>query len=325
MLLADKIIELRKKKGMSQEELANMLNVSRQAVSKWESNQSMPDIDKIIKMADLFMVSTDYLLKENVFIDENIINAETNNDKKLLSLEEANSFITLRRKNAKLVSLATALCIISPTVLIYLAAYSERSNNISESLAAILGLVFLFVLIAIAVAIFMWVSFLEKDYDYLNKNEFETAYGVSSYIKEKKKEYRINYIRNNIIGVIVCILAVIPLLIAAFTEDEMLIISTVVLLLVLISLGTTLFVNSNIIMSSYSKILEEDDYSRKNKRNNSIQEKISGIYWILALIVYFIWSFSCNSWKESWIVWPIAALLYVLVYNIVKIVVDKKH
>ena len=61
MILADKITDLRKKNGWSQEELANRLGVSRQAVSKWESAGAIPDLDKIIKMSDLFSVSTDYL------------------------------------------------------------------------------------------------------------------------------------------------------------------------------------------------------------------------------------------------------------------------
>lgn len=55
--------KLRKEKGMSQEELANEIGVSRQAVSKWESEQSVPDIDKIIFMSEYFDVTTDYILK----------------------------------------------------------------------------------------------------------------------------------------------------------------------------------------------------------------------------------------------------------------------
>ncbi|MCL1965471.1 MAG: helix-turn-helix domain-containing protein [Firmicutes bacterium] len=63
MNIADRIQNLRKAKGISQEELADKVGVSRQAVSKWESEQSVPDIDKIIVMSDYFDVTTDYLLK----------------------------------------------------------------------------------------------------------------------------------------------------------------------------------------------------------------------------------------------------------------------
>lgn len=63
MNLADRIQSLRKTRGISQEELADRLGVSRQAVSKWESEQSMPDLNKIILLSDFFEVTTDYLLK----------------------------------------------------------------------------------------------------------------------------------------------------------------------------------------------------------------------------------------------------------------------
>ena len=63
MNLAGRIQYLRKQKGYSQEELADKVGVSRQAVSKWESKQSTPDLDKIVAMSEIFEVSTDYILK----------------------------------------------------------------------------------------------------------------------------------------------------------------------------------------------------------------------------------------------------------------------
>lgn len=66
MILADKIIKERKRLGLSQEELAEKMNVSRQAVSKWEGNQSIPEIEKILQLSSLFGVTTDYLLKDEI-------------------------------------------------------------------------------------------------------------------------------------------------------------------------------------------------------------------------------------------------------------------
>ena len=63
MTIADRIQSLRKSKGMSQEELADAAGVSRQAVSKWESEQSIPDLDKVVILSEIFEVTTDYLLK----------------------------------------------------------------------------------------------------------------------------------------------------------------------------------------------------------------------------------------------------------------------
>ena len=60
MILAEKITMLRKKSGWSQEELAMKLGISRQSVSKWESTADIPDLDKIIRLSEIFGVSTDY-------------------------------------------------------------------------------------------------------------------------------------------------------------------------------------------------------------------------------------------------------------------------
>ena len=70
MILADKIIRLRKRNGWSQEELAEKMNVSRQAVSKWESAQTIPDLEKILLLSSLFGVTTDYLLKDEMEDEE---------------------------------------------------------------------------------------------------------------------------------------------------------------------------------------------------------------------------------------------------------------
>lgn len=70
MKLAEKIMALRKQRGWSQEELAQQLSVSRQSVSKWESGASVPDLDKILKMSEIFDVSTDALLKKEMDLNE---------------------------------------------------------------------------------------------------------------------------------------------------------------------------------------------------------------------------------------------------------------
>lgn len=66
MNIAEKIVLLRKKKGISQEELANELNTSRQAISKWENNQSTPDLEKLVALSKYFNVTTDYLLIDSI-------------------------------------------------------------------------------------------------------------------------------------------------------------------------------------------------------------------------------------------------------------------
>lgn len=80
MKLEEKIAILRKKNGWSQEELAFRLDVSRQAVSKWEMGASLPDLDNVLKMSELFSCSTDYLLKDGEISEEKTV--ETNVEEK---------------------------------------------------------------------------------------------------------------------------------------------------------------------------------------------------------------------------------------------------
>ena len=74
MSIGEKIYSLRKSKNMSQEDLANVLNVSRQTVSKWETGESNPDIEKIVPLCDFFDISTDELLKgSNSYLEREIV------------------------------------------------------------------------------------------------------------------------------------------------------------------------------------------------------------------------------------------------------------
>ena len=151
MILANKITEERKKNGWSQEELANQLGVSRQAVSKWESASSVPDLQRVLELSKLFGVTTDYLLKDEIGpepVAERMV--YSGEELRKVSMEEANAFLALKEKGAEIVANATTLCIISPILLIVLGAISEdQILPVSEGVAAGVGLVCLLGLIAL--------------------------------------------------------------------------------------------------------------------------------------------------------------------------------
>ncbi len=79
MTIGEKIQKLRKEKGLSQEQLANQLDVSRQAISKWELGESMPDINKVALISEYFQVTTDYLIKEHNSNEEESISVNKEN------------------------------------------------------------------------------------------------------------------------------------------------------------------------------------------------------------------------------------------------------
>ena len=100
MLLADKIVTLRKRAGWSQEELAAQLGVSRQSVSKWEGAQSVPDMQKVVQMSRLFGVTTDYLLKEELGEPEPAP-AESAAPLRCVTMEQAADYLALRQAAAR--------------------------------------------------------------------------------------------------------------------------------------------------------------------------------------------------------------------------------
>ena len=122
MIIADKIVSLRKRAGWSQEELAEKLGVTRQSVSKWEGAQSVPDMDKVVSMSRLFGVTTDYLLKDELEEDAPCAAAEDNDPPlRRVTMKQASAYLALRKAAAPKIAIATALCITSPVTLILLA------------------------------------------------------------------------------------------------------------------------------------------------------------------------------------------------------------
>ena len=99
MILSEKIIMLRKKYGWSQEELAERLDISRQSVSKWESGASIPDLERIVSMSQLFGVTTDYLLKDEMEETEFTDGMTPEiTEGKVITVEEANTFLEATKK-----------------------------------------------------------------------------------------------------------------------------------------------------------------------------------------------------------------------------------
>ena len=205
MILADKITEERKKNGWSQEELANQLGVSRQAVSKWESAGAVPDLQRILQMSELFCVSTDYLLKDEMKA-ENITYHESTESYaeplKKVTMENANEFLDMKRNGSKVMANATSMCILSPILLIVLVTMAEDGVfHVSESLATVFGCVFLLGMVAAAVFLFITYGMRESHMEHFEKECFETEYGVSGIVREKKDSYEPIFIRGTAVGV----------------------------------------------------------------------------------------------------------------------------
>lgn len=323
MILADKIIRLRKQNGWSQEELAEKMQVSRQAVSKWEGAQTTPDLEKILMLSSLFGVTTDYLLKDEM--EDEGHSDGTNMSVKRMTLAQANAFLEWRKSASVRIAIATFLCVIAVIPLLLLSAAAEvTAYAIPEHVAGGAGLTALFVLVAIAVAIFIFCGFKNAPFDFIEDEPFETEYGVAEMVKEKQKAYRSIYQKCNVIGACICVLSPIPLFIGAFSGKEFFTVMMLAVTMLLAGVGAAVFILSGVRWASMQKILKQGEFSLRKKRTSRIKETVSTIYWLSTAAIYLGFSFWTNAWKTTWIVWPVAGILFAAVMCLCNLLVDRE-
>lgn len=325
MILADKIIRLRKKNGWSQEELADKMNVSRQAVSKWEGAQTIPDLEKILQLSALFGVTTDYLLKDELEDEELTNDTPSDTAVKRISIEEANAYIEQRKKASWRIALATFLCILSPITLIVLSILSELPNAIvTEMTAGAVGLTVFFAFVLCAVPIFIYCGFKNQPYEFLDKNiPFELEYGVKGLVTEKKNAFRTTYIAYNIIATCLCIFSVVPLVMLSFTENEILVAVALALMMIIVGIGVGMFIVVGTQNASMQKLLKEGEFTEKEKKRTGVKEVVGFCYWGVLTAIYLVVSFLNNQWNLSWIIFAVGGVLFPVVMCICNYVADK--
>ena len=121
-------------------------------------------------------------------------------------------------------------------------------------------------------------------------------------------------------------MGVIPLFLSiALTSNELVYVYCIGILLFLIACGVFLCTWSGMIQESYNKLLQLEDYSPKSKAASRRIAFFPGIYWLLVTAVYLGISFSRNNWGSSWIVWPVAGVLFAAFYNLLKVIAAAKE
>lgn len=314
MILAEKILQLRKNNGWSQEELAEKMNVSRQSISKWESAAAIPDINRILDLAKLFGVTTDYLLKDDLEkAAYSGADADAADDRTRVTLQETNDFLESKAVQGRRTALGVMLCILSPVLLIVLSALSAE-EIVPESVASGVGVVTLLLMVAGAVAVFIVSGTKMKRFTYLQEGAFELEYGVPGILKEKRAAFEPKYVRSTVTGVVLFILCSVPLIVAGiYGAPEMTLSLLAALLLAVVSVGTALLVAAGTVKGGYDRLLREGDFEPKEQERAKRVSKFAGVYWPVVVAAYLGWSFFTNNWEFSWVIWPIAALVFAAV------------
>ena len=327
MILADKIISLRKKAGWSQEELAEQLGVTRQSVSKWEGAQSVPDMDKVVQMSRLFSVTTDFLLKDEIE-EQAAAPAEEESVLRRVTMAQAADYLARRKAAAPRIAFAVLLCVVSPVTLLMLAALSEVQRfHISENAAAGIGLCVMLVLVAAAVSIFLRTDADVKEYQFLDSEPFETEYGVTGMVRQRQREYKDTHTRSVTVGVVLCVLAAAPLFAAVCIDGSGLLYVAAVGALVLAGVGCLFLVNAGVYSGAMERLLEEGDYTRGQKKHNKVLSTVTTIYWPAATAVFLIYTYGPSGNGQprySWVIWAVAGVLYAAVMGVVRLLLRSR-
>ena len=319
MILADKIITLRKKNGWSQEELAEKVGVSRQAISKWESAQSVPDLDKILRMSEIFGVTTDFLLKDEMEAEEYTGSTADDSPLRSVSMEDANKYLAFKRSAAAKIAFGVLLCILSPICLIILGGLAD-AGMMTEMVASAIGVSVLLGLIAVAVGTFIATGIAGKPWEFIDeKKGFELSYGVDGMVREKRAAFASKYTALTVTGVVLCIFCAAPLIVTSALEMDLLSIIMIGVLLLLCGAGVFCFVIGGIQYDAFENLLTGDRrLSAKKKKPKSAQALFSEVYWLVVTIVYFVWSFTTGDWHISWLTWVIGSAVFTLLKLIYK-------
>ncbi len=325
MILADKIIALRKKNGWSQEELAEKLKVSRQAVSKWEGAQTVPDLERVLQMSQLFGVTTDYLLKDELEQEEYSA-GEAEQPLRRVSMAEANAFLAWRVTAGWRIAIATFLCIVAAAPLILLAGTCEYGLlPLTENQAAGIGMLILLLTVAAAVSLFIHTGLKNAPYAYLDQEDFEGEYGVLGMVKERQKEFSGAYTRGLIIGIALCVVSPCWLFLAAMDGSDFMALVAVCCLLLTVGVGMLFLIPAAVRGASMKKLLKTGEYSAKEKGRSRTMSAISSIYWLTVTAVFLAVSFVTEAWDRTWIIWAVSGVVYAVVVTVSKLMLDRKE
>ena len=333
MILAEKIAMLRKQNMWSQEELAEKLGISRQSVSKWESGLSMPDLDKVIKMSALFGVTTDYLLKdeiEEITVTDSVEICDEKTDARIVTLDEANEFMNLTKQASPWIALGVSLCIISPVFVILLGVLADGEINaknvfMTEDMAGGLGVATLLIIVAVGVAFLIFNEMSLSKYEYMEKEKLVLQFGVQGLVEKKKEDYEPFFRTNIVAGVALCIVGVVPLmLVAGIGAGDLVMAVCVDIILILVAIAVNMFVRVGMVYGSYQKLLQEGDYTVEKKEVGKRISPLAGVYWCVITAIYLAVSFRNNSWETSWVIWPVAGVLFAAVMGIANVVMNRK-
>ena len=320
MLFADKLIKLRKHFGWTREQLASSLSVSEEQILKWETDAEKPDVAKILVIGRIFGVPIEYLIRNDLDIEELL---DDGGLLKSLSHEEADEYIKHREHTATRVAIGAFSLIFSIMPLVLFGGLTDV--GMKDVLAAVLGSLLLALGIGIAAYFFVVAYKSNAPFAYLSLDPFDLEYGVLDKVKEKREAFRRRYAALNIAATAICLASPLPLVIAALAGNGLLVILMLAFMIACISIAVATFLYAGIKWSAMQKLVKEGEFSESEKERKKMTRSVTKIYWCVAAALYFTLSIFTGMWDTTWVIWPVAALLFLGVNTIAKVMYEGKR
>lgn len=297
MGFSENLQNLRKIKNMSQEQLAEQLEVSRQAVSKWESGSGYPETEKLIEICEIFDCSMDNLLKGKII-------ADTTGVKK--------KYEALQNKFSKGIAFAVGIILFGTTILLYFAglpAMSEASEL--EEKYGIIGVIILLLCVFVAVPIFIMLGIEQENFKKKNPKL------SNLYSEEEVERFNKKFPKAIAIAVSLILLGTIMLILLygmKFVNEESTI--PIVILLSCVTIAVPIFIYFGTQKDKY----DIDKYNRVNSGENKERDdkigKICGVIMLIATMIFLSTGIMYNVWRVNWIVFPLGGMLCGIVSTI---------
>ncbi len=288
---------LRKIKNMSQEQLAEQLEVSRQAVSKWESGNGYPETEKLITICEIFDCSMDNLLKGK-------ITADTTGEKK--------KYENLQNKFSKGIALAVGIILLGTTILLYFAGLSAMAETAElEEQYGIVGVTILLLCVLVAVPIFIILGIEQENFKKKNPKL------SNLYSEEEIESFNKKFPKAIAIAVALILLGTIILIFLygmKFVNEESTI--PVVVLMSCVTIAVPIFIYFGIQKDKYDIDKYNKTNSEENKERDSKIGKICGVIMLIATMIFLATGIIYNIWHINWIVFPLGGMLCGIVSTI---------
>lgn len=246
MIFGEKLFKLRKEKGFSQEDLAEKLNTTRQAISKWENGQGYPETEKLLMIGNIFGVSMDYLLKDTIEI------SNKSEDGYYVSKEMAEGYLLTMRKIAQYVGLGMFMLVLS-SLPYFLFEGNPEIYIIPTILLATLG-----------IGMFVSAGFLEEEQYKILKREplqFDRKYlgNLSLRYEGLKKKYRFIIV----IGACFLVAGILTISIEMNYIHSGMLESYLPFCIGLIAIGLYMLIRTSIILEGYKLLAQNEEYTNR--------------------------------------------------------------